>query len=230
MRNSYEQQDADQQRRILTRKKWSRKLWQQFDSFVKTFTPESIQDLRPMNNMYLIAAIILVSYILTFSLFLAYGYKDTHTTMYLVPVEDTSLNSESQTCSIQTKEITTFQYQIDQNGYYNGQALFTYAAAIYNIELNNVALTHRTYTSYMATIQKNVDTIGENAMKNTLNINILTYLTYKYVYVTDDTSGGESGKSFSQIFSFVADLQATNQTFKKSSPYPGRQKRSKNSL
>ena len=194
-----------QNQRLLSKSKWKRKIWQQFESLVRRFTPESIQDLRPVNTMYLISSIVLLSYILAFSLFLSYGYKNSYETQYLVPAaQDTS--DDSQICAVQHKEITKLDFYIDTQGYYNGRNGFIYAEAIYNIQFNNIGFDQDAYVSYMETARMNIDAVGARAMNYTLNINILFYLTYKFVQIIGHAGTDESEKEYYQIFSLTADI------------------------
>ena len=171
-----------------------RTLWQLFDSGIDVGTPVMVQDL-PFRPKYIIGFLVLISYIVFFVSFCVTGYIQQIDTKYLVPVDQ---ETPSATCTDALRTITA-SYMIDINGTYSGVQGFDYNEALYNLELNNLQVTNSQYQSLIQGVKEEIAFIGQQSKNETLNINLVFWFSFKYVFKYSDNPN-------LQQFSFVSDI------------------------
>ena len=180
---------------LSKKSKAQRSLWRAFKGSIEQYTPIEVRDL-PNKPMYAIGTMVLLSYVILFVSFCVTSYTEQVKTKFLVPMGQDVPGAE---CQDIPSAITT-SYIVDSSGRYSGLVGFNYNATLYNIEFNNLKVTTAEYASLMQQVRQSyVELIGQNAATSTLNLNIVMWLSSKYVF--KDSSG-----SSLNIFSFEADV------------------------
>lgn len=129
----------------------------------------------PPNYMYSFGGILVVMLMGIFVGLFVNGYISSASRKFLAPLIDTiTPSSNCQTISV----ANTGQYRASTSGIWEGQDNFVYSEAVYMIQVTNFEVDYVEYQSIMGSVYESLQSVGQVAKNQSLQINMLYWLTY----------------------------------------------------